>query len=226
MATSPPNILSVNLVLVGVELLQDPAKFEAFRSASDPDLQIQMGFVAEVPTGLTGQNRRVHLNRDRVILELSPTRSSVSKQYPDSRQDLELLTQTADLAIRNTDFNEVKPRAFGFNIELVYDQHSGDPATKYIGDRLFGGLSLGEDGWSLVGGTGHLIFNDKNVDRLWIINVQPRANDDFGTRIFLAMNLHNNVVEIPSKETILSSLTELWDEAHAFALRLDDRSHP
>ena len=221
MVTSTPNILIMNLVLVGIDLLNDSTSIEIFKGQTDPDLQIEVGMMTEIPTGITGPSRRVNLNRDRIVLELSPARSSVARQYPNDRSDIAQLTAVANSAIECSTLADQRV-SFGFNIELVYEQDSGQSAMEYLGSRLFGSLKLGRDAWTLAGGTGQIIFDEKDGSCRWTMNVRPRSIAEDTPRILLGMNLHRSMADIPSAKVIEDSLEELWDEAHDFVLRLDE----
>ena len=220
MGTTEPNVLSINLVLVGVDLLAELESFEGFRRQVDPDLEIEFGLSTEMPSGVTTTTRRVNLNRERIVLELSPSRSSITREFPADRNELTKLTTTAQSAIEGSGLPPA-PSAFGFNIELVYDQDSGQPADRYLGSRLFGASQLGKQEWTLAGGTGNIVFTDEDGLRRWTVNVRPRSANPPNTRVALSVNLHYREERIPSGQQLQIALEELWDEAHALVGRLD-----
>ena len=152
MAATLQDVVSVNLVLVGIGLLNEPGEFEQFRSALDIDLRLELGLVTNVQSGLTEPSRTITLNRERVSLNLSPSRSTIAREYPD-KSDLARLAEVAALVIESTDLDGDTPQAFGYNIEMVFDQGTGQPAIQYLGERLFDYGMLGKEGWNLVGGT-------------------------------------------------------------------------
>ena len=220
MGTTTPTVRSVNLVLVGVDLLVDPESLDEFRELVDPDLEIEFGLSTEMPTGVTTSTRKIRLNQNRVVLELSPVRSSITQEFPADRENLKRLTGAALAAIQCSG-TAVGPSASGFNIELVYDQTSGHLADEYLGRRLFGNLQLGQPAWTLASGTGQIVFNDPDGLRRWTVNVRPRSISPPSTRVLLAMNLHYSERRIPSEQHIQFGMEELWDEAHALVNRLD-----
>ena len=221
MSTTEPTVVSANLVLVGANLLEDPNAFGDFRVEFDPDMQTEFGMVTEVPSGVTEPSRKVNLNRDRIVLHLSASRSSIVREYPAALSDLGKLSEVAWSAIRRSKSGGKEPRAFGFNIELVYDQNSAESALQYLGSRLFKNLSLGKEDWRLTGGTGTVIFTDSG-SRQWILNVRQRPGDDSTSRVFLGLNLHNDVPRMPEEEEITQSLEDLWVEAHRIVNQLDE----
>ena len=222
MATTEPIVVSANIVLVGVYLLEDQDAFEAFRTQCDPDLlQTEFGMVTEIPSGVVSPSRRLNLNRDRIVLDLSSSRSTIVKDYPTNPDDLVRLSEIAWSAIQCSELGSKRPRAFGYNIELVYDQDSAKEAVSYLGTRLFRSLPLGRDEWTLTGGTGQLILSD-STGRRWTINARPRPGDDPTSRVFLGMNLHYSDARVPSQDDIKNSLNELWDECHRFVAQLDE----
>ena len=220
MGTTEPNVLSINLVLIGVDLLAELESLESFKTQVDPDLEIEFGLSTEMPTGVTTQTRRVNLHRERIVLELSPSRSSITREFPSDRDELTRLTAAAQSAIEGSGLL-VAPSAFGFNIELVYDQDSGQSAERYLGSRLFGTLQIGKQDWALAGGTGNIVFTDGAGHRRWTVNVRPRSANPPNTRVALSMNLHYSEGRIPSVQQLQNALEELWEEAHALVGRLD-----
>ena len=219
MAATLQDVVSVNLVLVGVGLLNEPDELERFRNAVDLDLRLEVGLVTNVSSGITEPSRTLRLNRERIALDLSPSRSSIAREYP-GEEDLASLAKVVMQAIDSTDLRGQLPRAFGCNIELVFVQTSGQSTIQYIGERLFGSQSLGKAEWELVGGTGQLIFSDGI--RRWTINVQPRPGDVDTSRVVLALNLHKDEQRFPTEGEIKDSLEEAWNEAKEFMNRLDE----
>ena len=140
------------------------------------------GLIANIPSGNTEPGQTLTLNRDRIELELSRSRSSISRDYP-LRGDLLRLAEVAGHAISNSTLEVGRLRAIGFNIELIFDQHSGASAFEYLSRRLFAVDPLGGKDWQLMGGAGRLIFNDSG--RRWTISVEPRFNDATESRVFL-----------------------------------------
>ena len=150
MAATLHDVVSANLVLVGVGLLNEPSEFERFRNALDTDIRPEVGLVANVSTGLTEPSRTFTLHRERIALNLSPSRSTISREYPDE-SDFARLAEVAALAIESTDLADGKPQAFGYNIEMVFNQDTGQSAIQYLGERLFDYGRLGKEGWDRVG---------------------------------------------------------------------------
>ncbi len=214
------DVVSANLVLVGVGLLNEPDEVERFRNELDTDLRLEVGLVTNIPSGLTEPSRTLTLNRERIALSLSSSRSTIAREYPD-RSDLARLAQIAALAIGSTSWADQTIQAFGYNVEMVFDQSSGQPSIRYIGERLFGQQSFGKVGWGLSGGTGQLIFIGD--DSQWTITVRPQPGDVATTRVLLALNLHKDEQRLPDKNEIRTSLEEAWNEAVSFMNSLDER---
>ncbi len=220
MAATLHDVVSANLVLVGIGLLNQPDEAERFRNTLDTDMRLELGLVANVPTGLTEPSRTFTLNRERIALNLSSSRSSIAREYP-SQSDLGRLAQVASLAIESTDLDGDTLQAFGYNIEMVFNQDTGQSATRYLGKRLFDYGLLGKEGWNLLGGRGQLIFRD-DVGQ-WTITVEPRFGEESTSRFFLSLNLHKDEQRLPTEGEITDSLKEIWQEALAFIDRLDKR---
>jgi hypothetical protein len=220
MAATLRDVVSANLVLVGVGLLNDPDEVERFRNALDIDLRLEVGLVTNIPSGLTEPSRTLTLDRERIALSLSSSRSSIAREYPE-QSDLARLAQIAALAISNTSWTAQTPQGFGYNIEMVFDQSSDQPAIRYIGERLFGLQSFGKGGWELSGGSGQLIFTDDGTQ--WTITIRPQPGDVATTRVLLALNSHQDERRLPNENEIRASLETAWNEAVSFMHRLDER---
>ena len=221
MAITTTEVIKANLVLVGLRLLSGQEEFEAFRRAVGSDVQAAgTGLAMNIRTGLTEPMIGLALNRDRITIELSPDRSTINRDYP-LREDLRRLAEVAGYAIDNTPEEEQQLQAFGFNMDMIFDQDSEELAFEYLSRRLFNAGPLGNEGWQLVGGAGKLIFDDG--DRRWTISLEPRFNDATESRVLLTANLHRPEQRLPTEDEIRNSLEGLWDETHLFVQRLDER---
>ena len=221
MAITIPEVVKANLVLLGLRLLSAPEELESFKQAIGTDVQLAgVGMGVNVQTGIPEPGFILTLNRDRITLDLSAARSIINRDYP-SHEDLPRLAQVARQAITTTSITENQLRAFGFNIELIFDQDSGTPAFGYLSERLFDVGPLGNEGWQFVGGAGRLIFDDSG--RRWTVSLEPRFNDETESRVFLTVNLHRPEQRVPTEDEIRGSLEEIWDVTHQFVQRLDER---
>ena len=221
MAITTPEVVKANLVLVGLHLLGAPGEVEAFKRVVGSEVQLAAtGLIANLQSGTADPGRALILNRERIALELSQSRSTISREYP-SRGDLRGLAKVAWQAIVNTSSAESKPRTFGFNIDLVFDQGSGTPAFGYLSSRLFDVGLLGDKDWQLIGGAGSLIFDDGG--RRWTFKLEPRFNDANESKVFLSVNLHMGNHPLPDEEGIGTSLEEVWKKVHDFVQRLDEK---
>ncbi len=221
MAVTSLEVIKANLVLVGMRLLSAQQELDAFRLATGVDVQVSgAGLATNAQSGLTEPVLGLTLNRDRIFLELSPDRSTINRDYP-LQEDLPRLAEVAWQAIKNTNVERQQVRAYGFNIELVFNQDSGTPAFDYLSTRIFDVGPLGYESWQFVGGSGKLIFDDNG--RRWTIRLEPRFNQEAETRVFLDANLHVSKRSLPDESAIGASLKEIWDKIHMFTQRLDDR---
>lgn len=219
MTATVQDVLKANIVLVGVHLLAASEQLEAFQQAVDTDV-VSSGFGLNV--GATGNTQdTVHvltISRDRITLELSSAKSTIERDYP-SDEDLDRLGDIAGLALEKTG-SAVHARAFGYNVELVYVQDSGLPATEYLAQRLFAGAlpTVGES--QLSGGRGTLSFVDGTTH--WNVSVESRFRNDKTAKVFLSLNMHANEQRVPSEDEIKASLRRTWKEAITFIERIDE----
>ena len=221
MAANIQDVVRANLVLVGCRLLGQPEEFDEFRQAIKADVQMaQAGLIANIASGMAEPGQTLALQRDRITIELSPSRSIISREYP-SRDDLRRLAEVSAQAISHTSLEGSQPRAFGFNIDIVFEQDSEETAFAYLSRQLFGAESLGNEDWQLVGAAGRLIFDDNG--RHWTINLEPRFHEEHEKRVFLSGNLHLSDRPLPNEDEIVSYLEEAWDETHQFVRHLDGR---
>ena len=70
-----------------------------------------------------------------MVLETSARRTRVKREYPGDMGDGALVVRLLMQAIASSDVQEKEPSAFGFNIQIVYEQDSGEDAISYLGRR-------------------------------------------------------------------------------------------
>ena len=218
MTVTLEDTLNANLVLVGVEQLNEPDAVERFRNEVGTDLRLEAGLVANDILAMPGPSRSLILGRDRIRLTLQASRSTIAREYPD-KAGLARLAQATSRAIEFTGLGSQAPQAFGYNMELVFNQDSGQPAIRYIGNRVFGNLSIDEPGRNLIGGVGQLIFAD--AAGRWTITVEPRSGDPDTSRVFLKLNLHKQEQRFPDESEIQETLEQVQQGAQAFMERLE-----
>lgn len=219
MTATLEDTLNANLVFIGVELLNDMDAFERFRKELAPDLRLEAGLVATNDLSVAPEpSRSLILGRDRLRLTLHASRSTIAREYPDDA-GLDRLAEVACRAIEPTKSEGKEPRAFGYNMEMVFNQDSGQPAIQYIGSRMFGSLLSEDPERDFVGGTGQLIL--ENADGRWTISIEPRFSDFDTSRVFLSLNLHKQEQRFPDEAEIRTTLEKVQQEALAFMDRLE-----
>ena len=213
------DVVSVNIVMVGFPPFDMQEKFDAFRRAVGADLQIAGGgLIANPPPGVPEPSIQLTLNRDRITIDLAPSRSIINRDYP-SREDLGRLSEVIGEFVSNSTYDGSNTQTFGINIRLIFDPESEISAFEYLSSRLFDVEPLGSTGWRFIGGAGKLIFDEDG--RRWTISLEPRFNDYNESRVFLDSNLHVYGQPLPEKAGIGDLLEEVWDEVHKFVVRLD-----
>ena len=213
------DVISVNIVLLGFPPFSSEEEFEAFRSAVGAEIQIAVGgLTANPPTGIPEPGVQLTLNRDRITINFSTSRSIINRDYP-SREDLGRLSEVIGNFLSNSTYGSSNPQDFGVNIRLVFDPESEISAYEYLASRLFNVDSLGSEGWRFIGGAGKLIFDEDG--RRWTISLEPRFNNYEEPRVFLDSNLHVYGQPLPEEAEIGNLLKEVWDEVHKFVDRLD-----
>ncbi len=219
MPTEVQDVLKANIVFVGLGLLNTPVELNEFSAAVATDVvTLGTGLVVGLPSVAPEPGRQLSLHRDRILLDLTPNRAVIEREYPASG-DLDRLAEVVESALNHTDLAGRLPAAFGYNVELIYNQTSGSPSLCYLGSKLFGKSELGANGWTLAGGAGTLVFDA--AEGRWTVRVEPRFNDSETTRTFLSLNLHKTEGRLPDSNEIRQSFEDVWKQAHDFVGRLD-----
>jgi hypothetical protein len=218
------DVLKVNFTQVGVQLLSGPQERAAFNSHVGAEVSEAVGegiTFGVSPSGFTSplpmvaQPHVLMLQKERTTLELIPDRSTITRDYPENIGAIDRLSDVAGYAIEMSDIESQEQRAFGFNIEAVYELTSGEKAFQFISSRVFAPHLLRDAGYTLVGGSPRLRF--LRGEQIWNITLEPRFGDPDSNRVFIRLNLHKDGSEIPSKDLIKESLREVWGQSHAIA---------
>lgn len=212
MPASVQDVLKVNIVLVGVNILNDHSEFVAFSKAVATDV-VRIG--EELGSAI---GRRFALQRDRINMVSSVDRTIIERDFP-SVDDLERLAEVVDNALQLTKAKG-SPKSFGYNLELVYDQDSEETAFQYIGTRLFREDIFTPGGWKLGGGAGKLVFH--SPAGRWTVQLDPRFNDMDSSRVFLSLNFHKQEERIPNLDEMLDAFNLVWSQSDSFVKCLDE----
>lgn len=222
MSTEVQDILKINIVLVGIQLLTGPEKVKAFSDeigteAIVSDAGLVLGLTPRGPEpGL-----RLSLHRERTTIDNIGDRTVIEREYPELG-DLPRLTEVAGLALNHSDLAGQSTTVYGYNIEMVYDQTSQLPSFHYLGERLFGKSGFDDSDWRFIGGAGRLAFD--SGDGSWQIKLEPRLNDMETSKVFMSLNLHKTEQRVPSAADFLNDLRCVWNQAHDFIQCLDRRN--
>ena len=215
MAVKRFDLIAVEFVIVGVELLNTTQSLSRFGSTMreyrwSPISQAQNGF---------GDGRRISLDRERIYLDLTATRSRVRQEYPTEGAfpDLaELVSRTIDLT--DTSADSVGPH--GYNVEMSYEQDPKTSAFSYIGQRVFAGLDSIED-WNLVGGMGAAIRYEDIHGVIRNVQIEPRFRNESFPRVYLHLNVHVNSNGVPTTDDVASGFSNALVDAKKFIHLLD-----
>jgi len=208
-------ILKINLVLVGLRLLDTRQEAFTFSRAATSEV---METAPRVAGGPSAYNRRLELQMERIAIDLGPDYTTIECEYP-ARGNLDRLVEIIRLAVHHTDRKGIEPTALGYNIDLYYDQYSGQPALCYLGSRLFNKNNLDVPETELIGGSGRLVF--KSAAEQWTFSIEPRFNDSETSRVFLGVNLHKVENRLPGPTEIKTSFEKIWEQALKFSQRLN-----
>ena len=212
--------LNASVVIIGVDLIPALEVVEALKAAVQTDMRITTALSPPQQFGEAEQVRTLLLDRERVEITAQSSRSSVLRQHPDEG-DLRRLAEITAIALDISGQATGPAATIGYNVELIFEQDSGQPAGRFLGERLFDYGGLGEDAWPLWGGAGRIVFGNSQERRMF--TTESRFGDDQTTRVYLTANLHMESVRIPDEGEVRESLQTIWGDAHRFMERLDQK---
>lgn len=218
MGTDVQDVLKASVVFAETDLLEGDKALASFSGSVESEV-VPDGIIIGTVSGARAERGRVlRLSRDRILVASSSLRSSVERHYPQHR-DLARLAQVTACAIAASDLTGRPVSAYGINVDLVYDQTSGESAQTYLAQRVLSPVVGNSNAWSLVGGSAKLVFNDDG--RRWTATLESRLADETTTKVFLGLNLHLTDRQIPTEAELSALLTEVWEQAHGLMERVD-----
>ena len=225
MAAKFEEVLTTNLLLIGVTLLNTPAEASEFRRGVNTEVRAVEVGTPQAGSGAVMINRTYFLDRDRIAIQTTPDRSLIAREYPE-RDDLERLAEVASVAIEKTNSEGQELPALGYNIDLVYEPDTTEPAIQYLAGRLFQHNLLQGGGTRLLGGAGRLYFEKDGQH--WEAALEPRLNDAATSRIFVSLNLHIEQEHLlfPTRTEVQDSFNLLWEEAQNLVNQLHGSDVP
>ena len=223
MAVRVEDVLAVNVVLVGIELLRTAGEVEACSAVLGGEL-IQDGAFVDVVGQLPAVRGRVlRAPRERVLVEVSERRSRVTKEYPAGMDDVATVARVASRALVDSTIENPMVSAHGFNFSMVYTDESGEEALPYLGRRIFAPPAFAPDDWTSFGGQGKLKFQDGV--RQWTITLEPRLQVPNTSKVFLDINVHVPEAGVPQEDEMETQLRALWERAHTLIEAIDANVH-
>ena len=210
MAANLREIINFSLVIINLELLTSDDALRGFQNAVDADIRHGGGVSIDAATGQTQQARILNLDRDRIVLQLSPTRSSITREFPavnNLEAEARRFAQVVDNALTAGHSLNGARHDFGYNAEIVFDQDYSPTAFEFLGERLLRGERVAPPNGRFVGGACRMIF----VDELgqWTYNLEPRFNDPQTSRVFINVNLHNSERPLQHGEQVADAIVQM-----------------
>ena len=223
MAVRVEDVLSVNVVLVGIELLRTADEVEACSAVFGGELIQDAAFVDVVGQMPPVRGRALRAPRERLLVEVSERRSRVTKEYPAGIDDVTLVARLASQALAHSTVENPAVSAHGFNFAMVFSDESGEEALPYLGRRIFAPPAFAPDDWTSFGGQGKLKFQDGV--RQWTITLEPRLQAPNTSKVFLDINVHVPEAGVPQEHEVETQLRALWERAHTLIEAIDANVH-
>ena len=175
---------------------------------------------SEAISGTDVINRTTVIHRDRIAVSTDSDKSLIGREYPEEG-GLKRLAEVAAIAVEETNRDDQKLRAIGYNMDFVYEPSPSLPAIQYLATKLFPHDLLQEGGRKLHGGAGRLYFEKDG--RNWQSVLEARLNDSQTSKVFASMNLHieEEHLSFPSQEEIEAFLKLIWEESLNLVNQLD-----
>ena len=213
------DILKVNIVLLGIQILSTPEQRQAFRESVETEViegpQGGIGVTIGIsPGGVVPETAPMPLpplvlNRERITLLGVPGRSDIIKDFPSDDQDITRLTNIAQRAIECSDLREQPLQAYGFNLDAVYNLSVS--AGSFLSQHILQPGLFEDSGYRVVGGASNLqLMKDSHM---WNIRIEPRLGNFETKKVFVSFNLHRDSQAIPTEAELHNSLSEVWTQA-------------
>ena len=214
-------IINFSLVIVDLELLTLDDQVREFQNTVDADVRPGGGVSIDAATGRTQQARMLHLDRDRININLSPSRSSITREFPsvdNLTADTERFAHIADSALTSLPRLETAHFDFGYNVEMVFDQDYSPSALEFLGQQLLRTERIALPDRHFVGGACRLMVTD-DVSQ-WTYSLEPRFNDLRTSRIFISVNRHNAERLLPQGSEIKDAILQVISDTQELMNRL------
>ena len=206
MSVIKTELISINFVILGVELLDSVESIDRFGRNF---YEYRWSTINDVSGG-TG--KRVSLDRDRIHIDLTPRRSTVLQEYPHD-DGIPALAEIVHQVLEYTEKPLANAMAHGFNAEFSFS--TGDVAAfNYIAAKAFSGFPEVND-WRIVGGSARITFLD-HAGVVRNLSIEPRFMNEQIRRAYLNVNLHVEKAGEPSKDEILAGFYQIIRDARAF----------
>lgn len=223
MGTEVQDVLKVSVVFVDTDLLEGDPALASFSDSVRSEVLADGIIIGNVSGARADRGRVLRVPKDRVLIASSPSRSSVERHYP-RLDDMERFAQITACATDASGLAGQPVKAYGINVDLVYEQTSETSAQTYLAQRVLSPAVGTSNAWSLVGGSAKLVFQDDG--RRWTATLEPRLGDEATTKVYLGLNLHLTDQQIPNQDELFALLTDVWEQAHGLVERVDASAGP
>jgi hypothetical protein len=217
-------VANFSLVILNLDLLTTDDAVRQFQAEADVDIRREVGVNIDPVSGQAGPVKTFHLDRDRITMNLSEARSTITKEFPVVNSLESEVSRFADvvshaLSSRNN-LNTAK-FDFGYNAEMVFAQDASPTAFRFLGDHLINYGKIAVPNHQFLGGACQMIILDDH-QRQWTYNLAPRFNDTATTRVFMGINLQSSQRRLPRGAEVTSALNQIVHDATGLMERLSE----
>ena len=210
MAANLQEITSFNLVILNLDLLTTDTDLRSFQTSVNAEVRPGPGISINAATGQPQQTRTLHLDRDRIILTLSPPRSGITREFPslsNLEPDASRFAQVVGHALTSMHGPNNTPYDFGHNVEMVFDQDQNPTAFEFLGQRLLKSENAMAPNREFLGGACRIIILDELGQ--WTYTLEPRFNDPEAQRVFISVNLHIAQRPLPTQDEVRDVILQI-----------------
>ncbi|MDE0332752.1 MAG: hypothetical protein OXL41_12890 [Nitrospinae bacterium] len=225
MGTRIEDIIRMDVAFVDIQLSQEMRLIEELSKALSTDIIVLGDSLGTLGNIGSPNEKMFSLPKERITIATSsnPKITRILIDYP-HKDFLPRFVQIARQAVLSLNL-DVTPNAFGFNVDISYEQDSGKTAMEYIASRLYSPLFSGPQEGELIEGAGRFTLKKDATNNLGV-RIEPRLNDRTTSTVFMSVNHHVNEARFPEEPEILRYLQNILQQTYHLVELIDGPDRP